>query len=305
MNCSVDVLLVTGYLGSGKSTLLQHLLRQPEIVQRNPALIINEFGQEGVDGRYFDQSGWPLFEINRGSLFCICTQTELLDALTQITRLKPGIILVEATGVAETRDIESLLEEPSLQGQFRVRGNICVVDALNFTKIAPFLKTARNQVAMADGLVVNKIDLVPSQQLAPLCQLLGNMNSRASRSEVTQGRIAYSFLENLSHQRATESLATAQPDAVYARSFHAQTPVDRAAFMHAIEQLGTQLLRLKGHVLFADQPEPQFVETIYDRINIQPRISDVQATSLTVIAFGLPAEQLEQAFADILRHRSR
>ncbi|MGM0490750.1 MAG: CobW family GTP-binding protein, partial [Planctomycetota bacterium] len=239
MTSSIDVLLVTGYLGAGKSTLLQNLLQCPEITQLHPALIINEFGQEGIDGRLFHESGWPLFEINRGSLFCICTQTELLNAFARITDLRPGIVLVEATGVAETRDIESLLDEASIKSQFRVRGNICVVDSLNFTKVAPFLKAARNQVAMADGIVVNKIDLVPAPRRAPLRQLLSEMNPRAVHCEVTRGGIEYSFLGRLSHQRATESLAVAQPDALHARSFHSRTPVDRTEFMQSIARLGS------------------------------------------------------------------
>ncbi|MFW6114626.1 MAG: CobW family GTP-binding protein, partial [bacterium] len=283
MTISIDVLLVTGYLGAGKSTLLKNLLQRPEITRLQPALIINEFGQQGIDGRLFDESGWPLFEINRGSLFCICTQTDLLNALARITDLKPGIVLVEATGVAETRDIESLMDEASLEGQFRVRGNICVVDALNFTKVAPFLKAARNQVAMADGIVVNKVDLVPAPQRVPLRQLFTAMNPRAVRDEVTRGGIEYSFVDRLSHQRATESLAAAQPDAVHARSFHSETPVDRTEFMQTITRLGSRLLRLKGHVLFSDQTAPQFVETVFDQVDVKPPVSNVKATAFTAI----------------------
>ena len=74
-----DVVLVTGYLGAGKSTLLNQLLQLPEIVHQQPALIINEFGQEGVDGRLFDDVGCPMFEINRGSLFLYLYQ----DGLTR------------------------------------------------------------------------------------------------------------------------------------------------------------------------------------------------------------------------------
>ena len=65
-------------MGAGKSTLLKHLLTLSEIARLRPALIVNEFGQEGVDGRLFDDAGWPLFEINRGSLFCVCTKADLL-----------------------------------------------------------------------------------------------------------------------------------------------------------------------------------------------------------------------------------
>ncbi len=181
MNETLDVMVITGYLGAGKSTLLKYLLGLPEIAHRKPALVINEFGQEGVDGRLFDDLGYPLFEINRGSLFCICTKTEFVQALTEILELRPGMVLVEATGVAETRDIESILTLPQLSGRFRVRANLCVVDAQKFTQVAPFLKAARMQVATADGLVINKIDLVAEHALASLQQLLAEMNGRTGR----------------------------------------------------------------------------------------------------------------------------
>lgn len=301
MNTPIEVLLVTGYLGAGKSTLLKHLLQQPEITRRRPALIINEFGQEGVDGRLFDDAGFPLFEINRGSLFCICTQTDLLQALQQIVVLRPGLVLVEATGVAETRDIESLMDEASLADRYRVHANLCVVDARNFTKLAPFLKAARNQVAAADGVVVNKVDLVSQEELMLLAQLLEEMNPRAARTEVTRGGIDYSFVERLSHQRAAESLAIARPEAVHARSFRSTTPVDRSEFMQAIAQLGSQLLRLKGHVLFADQQQLQFVETVGDRFTVLPAVSDTQTTAFTAIAFGITSDQLETVFSCVAK----
>ena len=291
-----DVVLVTGYLGAGKSTLLNQLLQLPEIVRQQPALIINEFGQEGVDGRLFDDVGCPMFEINRGSLFCICTKTDLLEALSEIARLQPGIVLIEATGVAETRDIESLLDQPKLDGLFRVRANVCVVDALNFTKVAPFLKAARNQVATADGIVINKVDLAAEQALTPLGHLLTEMNPRAKQVHATCGNVAFSFFENLSHQRTRESLAIAQPEAVYSASFRCTQSVDRARFEEAIEQLGDRLLRLKGHVLFGDQSQPQFVETVCGALTVKPAVTDTQTTAFTAIAFGLPDGQLQRTF---------
>ena len=125
MNDPIDVLMLTGYLGAGKSTLLQGLMKLPETARRDPALLINEFGQQGVDGRLFDDAGCPLYEINRGSLFCICTHADLLAALEQLAAQRPGVVLIEATGVAETRDFESLLEEPHLHQQFRVAQCLC------------------------------------------------------------------------------------------------------------------------------------------------------------------------------------
>ncbi len=296
MNHCIDVIVITGYLGAGKSTLLKHLLQLPEIAGQRPALVINEFGQEGVDGRLFDDSGCPLFEINRGSLFCICTKTDFIQALTDIVALRPGIVLIEATGVAETRDIESIFDQSPLTGRFRVQANLCVVDALNFTQVAPFLKAARSQVATADGLIINKMDLVGEEVLTTLATLLSEMNPRAAQLATTGGQIDGSFLSRLSHRRAEESLAIAQPEAVYSQSFRFSRAVDRAEFTEAVRQLGGRLLRLKGHVLFTDRQQPEFVETVCGRLTIKPALAVVAQTAFTAIAFGLPDQQLAKTF---------
>ena len=116
----IPLLLLTGYLGAGKTTLLNHLLARPSIRGKNVSLIINEFGELGVDGRLVDSGARPLYELNKGSLFCVCIRTDFLDVLeTIVNGGKPDLVLVEATGVAEPRDIESMLDEPHLAGKFR------------------------------------------------------------------------------------------------------------------------------------------------------------------------------------------
>ncbi|MCE5273144.1 GTP-binding protein, partial [bacterium] len=74
----IPIILLTGYLGAGKTTLLNHLLSRPEIRERNVALIINEFGELGVDGRLVEAGTRPVYELNKGSLFCVCIKTDFL-----------------------------------------------------------------------------------------------------------------------------------------------------------------------------------------------------------------------------------
>jgi len=297
MNKPMDVLLITGYLGSGKTTLLREILRLPEIAGREPALIINEFGEVGVDGRWFDGNAFTCFEINSGSLFCICTKADLLEAFQEIVKIRPGMVLIEATGVAETRDMEAILDEPGLAGEFRVRANLCVVDAVNFTQVAPFLKATRNQVAAADGLVINKIDVADEHTLGPLESLLQQMNPRAVRVRAARGVVTNSFLEQLEHQRTRDALAIAQPESVHAKSFIATTTIDRAQFYEAIAQLGGRLLRLKGVVRFSDQTMPEFVETVCGKTTTHLIEPDSRGTAFTAIAFGLPDGELQRVFA--------
>ena len=135
----IPVILLTGYLGAGKTTLLNHLLAQPEVAEKKLVLIINEFGQLGVDGQLLQPGSYTRYEINKGSLFCICTKVDFIKALQEISRsIHPDLVLIEATGIAQTGDIEAFMSEPVVKDKFAIQANVCVVDALNFIKVVPF-----------------------------------------------------------------------------------------------------------------------------------------------------------------------
>ena len=106
-------------------------------------------------------------------------------------------------------------------------------------------------------------------------------------------QIDCSFIDSLVHQRTFELLAIAQPEAVYACSFQLSHPVDKGRFLHAIEQLGGRLLRLKGHVLFQDHVGRQFVETVCGNVTVQPVESRTPPAAFTAIAYGLPDGELK------------
>ena len=88
----IPIFLLTGTPGAGKTTLLNHLLKQPVFQSGSTCLVINEFGQIGVDGALVEAGDRPMFEINKGSLFCVCVKTDFiktLKAIAETARLKP------------------------------------------------------------------------------------------------------------------------------------------------------------------------------------------------------------------------
>jgi G3E family GTPase len=288
-------LLLTGYLGAGKTTLLNHLLGLPEVAARHPALLINEFGSLGVDAQRVPPGRHRVFEINQGSLFCICTKTSFLEALRAVARQgTAGVLLVEATGVSETRDIEGFLEEPALGAAFTVQANLCVVDALHFTKVVAFLRAVASQVQAADGLVLNKTDLVAPAETARLQRLLAELNGRAPQRLVDHGRVPYDFIAGLAHRRAAEARLAAPPPAVCSLSFQHEGAANREDFAAAVGQLGERLLRLKGHVRFADGL--RFVEVAGGRYEETAPLPGAQGTAFTAIAWKVPRDTVAAAF---------
>ncbi len=295
----IPVILITGYLGAGKTTLLNHMLSLPSITSKKIALIINEFGRIGVDGALVQKGDYHKYEINRGSLFCACTQVELLRTLQELSSpRRVDLVLVEATGIAETTDLEKHFDQPTLLGHYKLQANLCLVDAVNFIKIAPFLKAATNQVAAADGIIINKTDLVSKAILGELETLIQEINPTAKRVTVHHGQMPEAFLENLSHTRHEQEPTRTAPVDLATVSFDTPGIVDRHRFEELLQSLQGKLLRLKGNIRFSDGLV--FFEVVGDRSEQRPPQKELGLhTKFSVIARDMSRDELLDAFARV------
>jgi G3E family GTPase len=149
-----SVILVTGYLGAGKTTLLRRIISDSG---RKIAVLMNEFGRIGIDGRVLGGKDVKIMELTGG---CICCSLsgELVAAIEEISASKPDAIVIETTGLAEpstiARDI-SRMESVSLDAV------ITIVDADALLKSPNIGHTGMEQIELADLILLNKKDLVP------------------------------------------------------------------------------------------------------------------------------------------------
>jgi G3E family GTPase len=292
----IDVFILTGFVGAGKTTTLNRLLRTEPLASANPALIINEFGTIGVDGALVEQRDLRRFEINKGSIFCICTKTDFLKALAAIADAGThGALVIEATGIAETVDIESFLDAPDLAERYRVRANLCLVDAANFTRVAAFLKPAKTQVQYADALIVNKCDRVSDAERQTLTAILKRLNPEAPMTETTFGQLDADFLSRVRHRTHDHKIIDQPPADIIAVSISGDRPFDRTRFYQTLDELKDCLLRLKGNIDFGDGS--RFVELAGTEITeADPadhlRGENAAPTALTAIAWNIDKDTL-------------
>ncbi len=300
---AIPILLLTGYLGAGKTTLLNHLLNLPSIRSKKIALIINEFGSLGVDGSLIQPGDFDKFELNKGSLFCICIKTDFIKTLDIIANeVKPDLVIIEATGVAETSDLEEFIDSPNLQGRFEIIANIGLVDAENFVKVLPFMRAARSQVEWADGIVINKIDKVEPLSVDGLEKVLRDLNPRASITRVSYGKIAEDFLDSLTHERKRGAMVTMPPGDIYALSFHTDGIIDVEPFRELISELGSKILRLKGTVAFENGR--RFVEVVHGQYS-EKKIEDIDGKvpeGLTVIGWQMGRKEMQEKFEKLFNN---
>ena len=294
----IPVWLMTGYLGSGKTTVLNHVLSNQRLSEQRVALIVNEFGILGVDGQLVEAKAGSVFELNRGSLFCTCIRSDFTRVLERIASdVDPDLVIAEATGVSETSDLCTMFEHPSVQGRFEVRANVCLVDALNFTKVLPYLKAARSQVAWADGIVINKTDLLEPSGIDALTTLIRDINPRAPQMRTTFGQVDWDFIEGLSHAQCRADAPGTPPADVCAVSLAAKR-AERESVLRVIRELGDRLLRLKGIIDLGNGPV--LLESVFQSVTERPVEKGNPEFGLTAIGWKISQDDLSSAMQTAL-----
>ena len=156
--------LITGFLGTGKTTFLKNMIQL--FAGQRIHLIVNEFGQEGVDGVLLSQLKAELNEIAGGSIFCSCRMDQFEKALRQAEEGNQDIILVETSGLSDPTGVRRLFLETDRIHNITYQGAICLVDAVRFPKLYATARTCVKQLAASDIAIINKIDRATDEQLA-------------------------------------------------------------------------------------------------------------------------------------------
>ena len=288
----IPVYCLTGCLGAGKTTVLNQLVSQPECTRHRTALIVNEFGQIGIDAQRLSDAPSPILELTRGSVFCVCVQHDVLELFDRLVRtIQPEQIIVEASGLADPIDLARWFTLRGLDRHLRIVAHACVVDAANFTKVAAFLKSAVSQVSTADGLVINKCDLLDEAGRQRLGEWLSELNPRAKQRMTEHGKLPWSFLAELSHKPPTSD-GSGPPAEIVSWSCQVER-VDRAVFMTAVHELGDRLLRLKGDVDFGEGIRR--VDVVFGSYNEQAGAAS-QPSGLTAIGWRISPQELCDKF---------
>lgn len=180
----IPVSILTGFLGAGKSTLLNRLLKDPAM--KDAAVIINEFGEVGIDHLLVETSNDAVVELADGCLCCtvrgelVDTLAELIDGM-QTGKVKPlSRVVIETTGLADPAPVmQSVMGHPSIAQHFDLDGVVTVVDAVNGLSTIDAFPEAHKQVAVADRLILTKKTLADEAAVSAITQRLRMLNPRA------------------------------------------------------------------------------------------------------------------------------
>jgi Ni2+-binding GTPase involved in maturation of urease and hydrogenase len=159
MNTQTPVTVLTGFLGAGKTTLLNRILTEPH--GKKYAVIINEFGETGIDNELVIDADEEIFEMNNGCI-CCTVRGDLIRILGGLMKRKDfDGILIETTGMADPAPVaQTFYVDQDVAEKTRLDAIVTVVDAVNLATHLDEAHEAAEQIAFADIILLNKVDLV-------------------------------------------------------------------------------------------------------------------------------------------------
>ena len=284
----IPVHIITGFLGAGKTTLLNRLLKSGAFA--DTAIIVNEFGDVGIDHLLIETSArnGDMIELSDGCL-CCTVRGDLIDTLEKIAAeaergKRIDRVIIETTGLADPVPVlQAIIGAPALFERFRLAGLVAVVCAVSGIDTLAAQEEARQQVALADTIIVTKTDL-PEADFARLRQRLAALNAIADIRDANAPGFAleiddtgasgvYASGQDLTftedehhhhhdhgdHDHAHGHLDITRHDAsIEAFTLRHDAPIPAATVEMFVDLLRSsmpgQVLRMKGIVLTAERP---------------------------------------------------
>ena len=276
------VTILTGFLGSGKTTLMNRALSDPAMTRT--AVVINEFGEVGIDHALTTASNDTILVLENGCL-CCTVFGDLVQTLNRLYHARESgeiifdQVVIETSGLADPAPVlQAFLSDPTLEGLYRVSAVIATVDAVNGDSTLTDHAVSVRQVALADYVLITKLDLVPENDRgaaqAALVARLRRLNRTARICAADDSNIdpiqlmRHSAPDPTKGPQAAKAWLDAAMSKVHSEHDHdasiasfsliREAPVPREALQLLLtsleKHLGPSLLRVKGLVSVAEEP---------------------------------------------------
>ena len=319
-SAQVPVTVLTGYLGAGKTTLLNRILSEQH--GKKYAVIVNEFGELGVDNDLVVNADEEVFEMNNGCI-CCTVRGDLIRIIEGLMKRKDKFdgILVETTGLADPGPVaQTFFTDEDVKARTRLDAIVTVIDAKHFFGQLEQGAEAEQQVAFADVILLNKTDLVTPDELKKVEDRIRGINRYARIHQTQKSQIA---LDSILDKGAFDlgRILEFEPDFLHSGHDHhhedevrslsitADRPVDPDRFqkwMGALLQIkGGDIFRSKGILAIDGAPRRYVYQGVHMMMDSDwgtPwKDGDKRSSKLVFIGRNLDGDNLQRGFDDCLK----
>ena len=319
-SAQVPVTVLTGYLGAGKTTLLNRILSEQH--GKKYAVIVNEFGELGVDNDLVVNADEEVFEMNNGCI-CCTVRGDLIRIIEGLMKRKDKFdgILVETTGLADPGPVaQTFFTDEDVKARTRLDAIVTVIDAKHFFGQLEQGSEAEQQVAFADVILLNKTDLVSADELKKVEDSIRGINRYARIFHTQNSQIA---LDAILDKGAFDlgRILEFEPDFLHSGHDHhhedevrslsitADRPVDPDRFqkwMGALLQIkGGDIFRSKGILAIDGAPRRYVYQGVHMMMDSDwgtPwKDGEKRSSKLVFIGRNLDGDNLQRGFDDCLK----